>query len=665
MGDFEMLILYDSFLVVLFLALISFTVTQLLYFKGEEGYVIGANAPAVALGWIACIPIILYYKLSEVLNASQQMLLIGSLLVVSAFITYRYYLRLIRQNTGISGVRYIKNFFIVAMFVIGFVMLNYNTYLLKNILLVVTLVCGLMLVITQTKIHKNEINSLWCIFIIIGEIILITAMWLELSAISNHMFIVDCMGIVFYAMGLALNFYDTSIKTSDKKINELEQQNRRLFEAEVQVLKYAYKDQITNLPNYSSFHSSLSNLLSSKAANRAYLLYLDLDDFRRVNTVVGFAEGNQILMASGIVISDVLASRDKLFRINGSRFALIHYGTKESAQTLSKKIIDVVNGAEGLRTNNYFKQGISIGITEVDNQKDFNTIVNQAEIAMYKVKEYRKNDYEYFNELHEREYKNLLELEGKLKNATKDNVWTVYLQPQVSVATNEIIGLEALIRWFDGERFIPPNEFIPLAEKNGLIINIGDDVIQKVFALMRDCRYKYNCRLKFSINISAVEIFDKSFVGRIKDYIEKFQIDPCDVTLELTETAILENVDEAIAVLTELRALKLSISIDDFGSGYTSLYYLSKLPIDEVKIDKSYIDNILVNEKDKIMLGHFTNLCHDLGLNVVAEGVETKEQLEYVQSIGCDLYQGYYFSKPMSYENIIASFNKNVVSQSS
>ncbi len=660
-----MVILYDSFLAVLFFALTSFTITQLLYFKGEDGYVIGANTHAIALGWIGCVPILMYQSVSGLLTVTQQTILIGLLGGVSAIIAYHYYLRLVKQNAYLSSLRYIKNFFIVALCVLGFTILGVNTYLVKNILLLITLLCGGILVIAQTKLYRNKINFMWFAFLVISEVILMVSIWLDFTGFNSGLFIIECIGVLFYAIALAMNFYDTSINTTAKKISELEQQNRRLFEAEVQVLKYAYKDQITNLPNYSSFHSSLNNLLSSRSKSSAYLLYLDLDDFRRVNTVVGFAEGNQILKASGIVISEVLPSRDKLFRINGSRFALLHYGTMESAKSLADVIIQVVNDAEGLRTNNYFKQGISIGITEIDNKKDFNTIVNQAEIAMYKVKEQHKNNYEYFNALHEKEYKNLLELEGKLKNATKDNVWTVYLQPQVNVESNEIVGLEALIRWFDGDRFIPPNEFIPLAEKNGLIINIGDDVIKKVFTLMEDCRHNYNCQLRFSINISAVEIFDRSFVSRMKRYIEDYDIDPSIVTLELTETAILENVEEAQEILSELRDLKLSISIDDFGSGYTSLNYLSKLPIDEVKIDKSYIDNILVNEKDKIMLGHFTSLCHDLGLNVVAEGVETKEQLEYVKGIGCDVYQGYYFSKPMSYEDLVTSFSEKTVSQSS
>lgn len=466
-------------------------------------------------------------------------------------------------------------------------------------------------------------------------------------------------------IALGINYNDTISLTSTKKINELEQQNRRLFEAEVQVLKYAYKDQVTDLPNYSSFHSTLSNLLNARKLEVTHLLYLDLDDFRRVNTVVGFAEGNEILKTTGNIITSVMLGGDKLFRINGSRFALIHFGTAHSAQTLACNVISAVNEAEELRTNVYFKQGVSIGITEIENGKDFNTIVNQAEIAMYKVKEHRKNDFEYFNELHEQEYKHLLELEGKLKNATRENVWTIYLQPQVDVDTGKVQGFEALIRWFDGEKYIPPNAFIPLAEKNGLIVNIGDDVIQKVFGLMRDCYDKKNESLKFSINISAVEIFDPSFVNRMKRYIESFDINPKDLTLELTETSILENVEEAQAVLSELRALNIAISIDDFGSGYTSLYYLSKLPIDEVKIDKSYIDNVLVNDKDRIMLGHFTNLCHDLGLRVVAEGVETKEQLDYVREIGCDLYQGYYYSKPMSYEDICDSIGEIPISQTS
>lgn len=457
-----------------------------------------------------------------------------------------------------------------------------------------------------------------------------------------------------------MNFSDMGKRSNDQKILALEQQNRRLFEAEVQVLKYAYKDQITDLPNYSSFHSTLNSLLKSKTSSIAHLLYLDLDDFRRVNTVVGFAEGNDILRACGNVITSIIPGRDKLFRINGSRYALIHFGGVHSVQSLASEIIAVINDAEELRTNIYFKQGVSIGITEIEYNKDFNTIVNQAEIAMYKVKENRKNDFEYFNELHEQEYKNLLELEGKLKNATRENVWTIFLQPQIDVSTNEIKGLEALIRWFDGEKYILPNKFIPLAEKNGLIINIGDDVIKKVFGLMNECHRRIQCPMKFSINISAVEIFDESFVSRMEQYIEDFGIDPSHVTLELTETSILENVEEAQVILAQLRDMKLSISIDDFGSGYTSLYYLSKLPIDEVKIDKSFISNILSNEKDKIMLGYFTNLCHDLGLNVVAEGIETEEQLAFVKDIQCDLYQGYYFSKPMSCEDMYTVISENM-----
>jgi diguanylate cyclase (GGDEF)-like protein len=407
------------------------------------------------------------------------------------------------------------------------------------------------------------------------------------------------------------------------------------------------------------------NTLASKKAQASYLLYMDLDDFRRVNTVVGFAEGNEVLKKCGQAISEMLPAGDNLFRINGSRFALIHYGSMASSQNLAASVIEQVNGASELRTNTYFRQGISIGITALDKEKDFNTIVNQAEMAMYKVKENKKNDYEFFNELHEREYKNLLALEAKLKNATNEKVWKVYLQPQVDVKTGKIHGLEALIRWFDGQRYIPPDEFIPLAEKNGLIVRIGDDVIQKVFSLMEDCQRRQMLDIKFSINVSAVEMFDSSFVERMAMYLETYDVDPTNVTLELTETAILANIEEAQAIMTQLRNMKLSLSIDDFGSGFTSLSYLSYLPIDEVKLDKGFIDHIVDNGRDRIMLGHFTELCHDLGLKVVAEGIETEEQLQCIEHIGCDLYQGYYFSKPLSYDKMCHSFGKETGAQTS
>lgn len=659
-----MIILYDSFLAILFFALTSFSLTQLVTYKGEDGYIVGSNVPAVALGWLGLIPVVMYQCAATILTGTQWIAFLGSTAILAGMFINFYYRRFVKGKNGIPKNIFIRNLVIVGLITSAFAFMDYDAHLVKNTFLIIAMITGIALVVIQTRVYKNDIEILWALHVLVSEIILAVSLMFSHINEPYNIYLMQLAGILFFAIGLATNFYDTNKRGMDKRIFELEQQNRRLFEAEVQVLKYAYKDQITDLPNYSSFHSTLTSLINSKNTNKTQLLYLDLDDFRRVNTVVGFAEGNEILKATGEVISEVMVSRDKLFRINGSRFALIHFGTKESASTLAKTVIKAINEAEGLRTNNYFKQGISIGISDVEKDKDFNTLVNQAEIAMYKVKEDRKNDFEYFNALHEQEYKNLLELEGKLKNATKSNVWSVYLQPQVSVKNNEILGLEALIRWFDGERYIPPDEFIPLAEKNGLIISIGDDVIQKVFLLMQDCRQKYNCLLKFSINISAVEIFDPSFVNRMKSYIAAYQIDPADVTLELTETSILENVEEAQAILSELRDMKLSISIDDFGSGYTSLYYLSKLPIDEVKIDKSYIDNIIVNDKDKVMLGHFTRLCHDLGLRVVAEGVETAEQLEYVKAIGCDLYQGYYFSKPMSYEKICASFSEKVVAES-
>lgn len=659
-----MAILYDSLLAVCFFALFSFTLVFLIYYESREGYVMGANAPAIALGWVGALPIFIYRGISVHMTKDQHGILMVAILGVALFMMYVFYCRLVRSGV-ISLGHYVRNTVIVAALIVAFVFLNGNPYLMKTIMAVLTMLSGVALMINQARINRNEIHYLWRLFIGIAMGIFSISMYLEYYQKDMLITMVQAVGIVFFTAGLLVNYFDTIKRTTDDKFSMLESQNRKLFEAEVQVLKYAYKDQITGLPNYASLYRMLTSLLSGRRSTDAFLLYMDLDDFRRVNTLAGFAEGNDLLKKCGELIGGLLSSRDRLFRINGSRFALVHFGSMETSCSLAKTIIDAVNSEETLRINTYFRQGMSIGITEIETQKDYNTILNQAEIAMYKVKGRLKNNYECFNELHEQEYKNLLALEAKLKNAANENVWKIYLQPQISIQTGAVLGVEALIRWFDGERFIPPDEFIPLAEKSGLIVRIGADVIQKVFAIMKDCQSKFDCDIKFSINVSAVEIFDEKFVERMAGYIEQYDVNPKLVTLELTETSLLENLGDAQAIMAELKGMQLSISIDDFGSGFTSLSYLSRLPIDEVKIDKGFIEHIVDNEKDKIMLGHFTALCHDLGLRVVAEGVETKEQLDYISYIGCDLYQGYYFSKPLSYEDLCIGFEKRRMSQSS
>lgn len=653
-----MTILYDSLLSVCFLGLVSFVLMLLLYYKGDEGYVLSSHASALSTGWTIFLPILIYRGLKAYLMPIQKIMVLLFTLTIIAIVTYNFYNRLVVKKQ-ITVKDYIRNWLILGVLVAAYLSFPYSVYALKVTMALLTIIAGVLLIVVQKVIKKNNIQPLWMVVIVAAMALITGSIYLEYHHHDLAIKVLQFIGSIIFYAGLAVNYADTNERASRHKIDALERQNRKLFEAEVQVLKYAYKDQVTGLPNYSSFQSTVRNNLKRTQNREAYLMFMDLDDFRRVNAVVGFAEGNDILKKCGDLVANIMPPGDNLFRINGSRFALVHYGSMTSSQALARSIIGVINGADELRTNAYFRQGVSIGITLIDQKRDFNTIINQAEIAMYKVKEHKKNDYEFFNDIHEKAYKNLLELEGKLKNAAKENVWSVYLQPQVDVATGKINALEALIRWFDGERYIPPDEFIPLAEKNGLIVRIGDDVIQKVFSLMQDFQKKQILDIKFSVNVSAVEMFDTSFVERISRYIETYNVNPANLTLELTETAILENVEEAQAIMEELRSMNLSLSIDDFGSGFTSLSYLSRLPIDEVKIDKGYIDHIVDNGKDRILLGHFTELCHDLGLKVVAEGIETKAQLEYITGIGCDAYQGYYFSKPLSYEKIVDSFSKN------
>ncbi len=649
--------LYNLFTAICFFSLMTFSIRYIFDFYFSKDKLIANALRFVGLGWAAYNLIVIYKGASFYLNANELNILFAFLLLSFIFVLFTMYDRYIKMEAVTFKV-FIIEFVVFAIAGFVFLLAPYNwIYVLKFVFAIVSIICAIAILIIKLIVSKNSIDKILIVLVSVFIVLLSVTLYFDFVYNYRGANLFEIIAILIFLQGMIINYLDITQENKKQDIQFLKKQNNKLAAMEMKVLKYSYTDSMTGLSNYASFNVEIDNIIYGRASNKVYhLLYMDLDDFRRVNTLVGFAEGNKRLKICGNEIMKILKFGDYLYRVSGSKFALIHVGDRESAIELAKNIINVVNSSDELMLGNYFKQGISIGITEIENSKDFNSIVNQSEIAMYKVKQDKKNSWEYFDESHEMEYKNVIVMEEKIKAATIENVWQVYFQPQLDVNTGELVGIEALIRWFDGEKFIPPSEFIPLAEENGSIVRIGDDVMKKVFEFLKSCRTNIIGDLRCSINVSMVQIFDDNFIETISKHMKDYDIDPKKIILELTETALPEDCYSTEIILENIRKLDVAISVDDFGSGFTSLSYLTNLSVDEIKIDKSYIDSILTNKKDRMVLSHFVELCHDLGLKVVAEGVECEEQLEFISAIGCDYYQGYYFSKPLKPEELIEKY---------
>jgi len=295
---------------------------------------------------------------------------------------------------------------------------------------------------------------------------------------------------------------------------------------------------------------------------------------------------------------------------------------------------------------------MGIAIAPIDGE-EADVLLKNADTAMYMAKEQGKNQYCFFNNSMSSELIKKISIENNLRNALEEKEFKLYYQPQINISNGRIEGMEALIRWNNRELgFVPPNEFIPIAEKTGLIIPIGDWVLETACRQNKvwiDKGFKYN---SIGINVSCIQFLKLDFVDKVKDILQKEQLPSSYLDIEITESLLMESTEDNINKLRILKAMGSNISLDDFGTGYSSLNYLRQLPINTLKIDKSFVQEICDNTDQKLIVSVMIDLSHKLGYKVVAEGVETKEQLELLKAMGCDIAQGYYFSKPLSSEEI-------------
>jgi len=302
----------------------------------------------------------------------------------------------------------------------------------------------------------------------------------------------------------------------------------------------------------------------------------------------------------------------------------------------------------GLRVEmRYFLASVGVALYP-DNGEDPSTLIKNADMAVYKAKEEGRNCFAFWSEELTRKAEEVLRLKSRLKNALKANEFVLYYQPIYRASTGELVGFEALLRWIDAQRgFVPPSEFIPLLEELGLINEVGDWVVERTFSKSKEWE---SYGVFVSLNVSPRQFADRRFLEGIAHTLKKTKADPSRLVLEITETSMMADTERSIRVLKELKALGFRIAVDDFGMGFSSLAYLKKFPIDILKIDMSFTHNVVSSRVDRAIVSSITALAKALGLETLAEGVESEQQLEAMRELGCDLLQGFHLGRPMPEE---------------
>lgn len=420
----------------------------------------------------------------------------------------------------------------------------------------------------------------------------------------------------------------------------------------------AYHDSLTELPNRAKLENDLdfSIKLAKRKKLNLFVLFIDLDRFKVINDSLGHAVGDELLKVISSRIKKVLRDSDIIARMGGDEFIVVLDSTrnKKSASYVCQKILSVIQESVEI-DDNILNTSASIGVAIYpDDGRDITTLIKNADTAMYHAKNLGKNNFQYYNRQLSLNVKEQLEIEQALKDAVFNEELYLNYQPQYDLVTKDIISFEALVRWENKELgFIPPNKFIPIAEDTGLIIEIGKYIFEtacKDFVTLKNVKPSLEY---IAINISSVQFKDKDFVKDILEIIKKHEVSPSEIELEVTERYIMEYSESNLNSMQKFRDLGFRFSIDDFGTGYSSMSYLTKFPIDVIKVDKAFVDGT-PNDNNNVQIAKaIVALAKSLNYKVVAEGIEHDIQEEFLKSIKCDLGQGYLFSKPLSIENAI------------
>ncbi len=442
-------------------------------------------------------------------------------------------------------------------------------------------------------------------------------------------------------------------------IAEQERISRVLEETKEHFRHAAFHDSLTGLPNRAMFTELLKAEIesSNRRDPRMFaVLFLDLDRFKNINDSLGHTHGDLLLVAFAERLERTLRPVDTLARFGGDEFAILITGMADAtdAVRVAQRIQDELSEPFVLDKNSAFATasiGIALSSSGYDRPED---ILRDADIAMYRAKENGKARYELFDHgMHARAVSRL-QLESDLRQAIENKEFCVYYQPIVSLETGRLAGFEALVRWNHPRRgLVSPADFIPVAEETGLIVPIGQWVLNEACAQVRQWQLDSPSHraLSLSVNLSARQVAQPDLLDRIKEALAASKLNPHCLKLEITESVVMENAEAAVLMFKQLRSLGVQLSIDDFGTGYSSLSYLHRFPLNYLKIDRSFVSR-LTTDNDNAIVRTISTLARNLGMEVIAEGIETDEQYQQLKMLGCEYGQGFLFSRPVNHDGV-------------
>lgn len=454
--------------------------------------------------------------------------------------------------------------------------------------------------------------------------------------------------------------YEEIIASEDvlkEQNDQLIELNKEITENKERLEFLAYNDTLTGLPNRKMIYEQLDMLIDINEEKNGHfaLVFIDIDNFKRINDSMGHSSGDDLLVQVAERCSKLVNKKDLFGRLGGDELALVvRRGLSD------EDLFEYIQSICSLFEETFELDLVQIRITASfgiaiwpNDGTTVSSLLKAADTAMYKAKEVGKNTVQFYRKEMKSEILSKIEMENKMMTALEKNQFYMAYQPLFNTLTQEVVAFEALIRWNIPEYGnISPAEFIPFAEENGFIHQIGEWVIREVCNKIKNIKEYYNKEFRIAINVSAIQLKNHGFIDKMLSIIEENGVTPDDIEIEITESVFIQDKKEAIDDLNRLKEYGFKISMDDFGTGYSSLSYLLELPIDKLKIDKSFIDTLNTDTRKSEIVGSIVDMVHNLKIQVVAEGVESENQLEYLKEKDCDIVQGYLLGRPLDNKEV-------------
>lgn len=579
----------------------------------------------------------------------------GGVITLAAYLVYRFHkgTRLMRVAAGI-GMMLFSVVFIQQH--LGRIEMHFHVFIAMAILSLYKDIVPLLVASATTIVHHAVFNYLQLYEISLFDMpVMVFNYGCGMDIVLLHgIFVIAELMVISYVIKLQIE-YGVELNRTENEIMGLNEE-----------LSYtSMHDILTGLPNRKSLHSKLELIRANadRSRNKFAVLFLDLDHFKNVNDTLGHIVGDALLKTVGKKLKSIIRANDVVARIGGDEFVIILSDVQEagSLENVLVKILDAFR-KEWIIQGHFLRLSVSIGATVYpDDSHDIDELMKFADIAMYKAKSEGRDQFSFFtSELNQRIHEEV-EIAGDMFRALEEEEFVLYYQPKIEIRSGKIIGAEALIRWNHHKKgLIPPSSFIPVAESNGFILKLGTWVINETARMISRMEQSGHKDVHVSCNVSTRQFQNLHMFSDIENAINTTGINPGSFAIEITESVMMQYLEVTFEVLKKIKNLGVHICMDDFGTGYSSLSYLKKFPIDSLKIDKNFVDDITENgDNEHILINTIIAMGETLNLHVIAEGVEKEYQRNYLEKKGCLYYQGYYFSKPVPEKEFFALLEKH------